>query len=188
MKQAKSSKVFRQPGESILLDTHLENEAEAVAIIMENFVRSEEEAKLVWKASHRLQPDDPALFVSFGDANRIHQALLTPGPGNPCPLGIDARASYDALKQWVTDKLPTGDRTAAVLMSGIEANAVAFGNLSQAEFNALATQITFLPDDFAWVAAIRANRLSCGSVLQMTGTGVGEATVAKLASTIFFDD
>lgn len=186
-KHSKTSKIVRQPGESILLDTWEENETEAIAILMENFVRSKEEAKMVLKVCRRVKPDDPALFVTFGDADRIHQALSQPGPGRPCPPGADANASYDALKQWVMDKIPTGARTGAVLVSGA-ANAVAFGNLSQAEFNVISTQITFHPNNFAWVAAIRANGLSCGLVLQVTGTGVGAATVAKLASTIFFDD
>ena len=79
-------------------------------------------------------------------------------PDRPCPPGADANASYDALKQWVMDKIPTGARTAAVLVSGA-ANAVAFGNLSQAEFNEISTQITFHPNNFAWVAAIPGKRI-----------------------------
>ena len=145
-----------------------------------------EEANMVLKVCQRLKPDDPALFVTFGDVHRIHQALSQPGPGRPCPPGADANASYDALKQWVMDKIPTGARTAAVLVSGA-ANAVAFGNLSEAEFNEISTQITFLPNNFAWVAAIRANGLSCGLVLQGDRYWGGSCYSCQAChSTIFF--
>lgn len=183
----KRSKKGSVRGAPLTLNVQSENEDNAVTLLVENFSITPPQANIVLKACRRLQPEDPAVFVSFRDAERVHQALSLPGPGRPCQPGNNANASFNALKTWVESKLPTGNQTKALLISGGE-NAVAFGNLSQAEFNAIFPTITHLPDNFAWVAAVRAQRLSCGCVLSMTGTGVGVATVAKLPSTVFFDD
>ena len=174
-------------GRPLVLNVREENETEARTLLVNNFGVSENEAKIILATCRLLEPEDPAMFVSFRDAARVHEALSLPGPGKPCPAGADADASFRALKDWVDSLLPTDRDSKAVLISG-GANAVAFGNLAQAEYNEILPVITHHPDDFTWVAAVRAARLSCGKVLTMTGTGVEAATIANLPSTIFFDD
>jgi hypothetical protein len=174
-------------GIPLTLNVQSENEANSITLLVDNFAISHHQAKIVLKACRMLQPEDPAIFVSFRDAPHIHQALSLPGPGRPCQPGNDAIESFNALKTWVQSKLPTGNQTKALLISG-GASAVAFGNLSQAEYNAVIPTLIHHPNDFTWAAGIRTQGLSCGAMLCMTGTGVGVATVAKLPSTIFFDD
>jgi hypothetical protein len=177
----------RRRGYSLTLNVQSDNEDNAVALLVDNFPITAPQARIVVEVSRMLEPEDPAIFISFQAADRIHNALSVAGPGRPCQPGANPAASFNALKAWVEGKLPQARSTKAQLISGGQ-TAVAFGNLSQDESSEICNDITHLPDDFTWVAEIRRLRLSCGGALVMTGSGVGTATVAKLPSTVFFDD
>lgn len=166
----------------------LEGEGEAAVVLLaEHFSIPEAHATIVVQACRRLLPENSAIFASYASADRIHQALSLPGPGRPCEPGVDAEASFQNLKAWFRSKLPVGEGTKAKLISAGE-NGDAFSNLSQDEFLQVSPQITFQPEDFAWLVAVRSHRFSCGGVLVMTGTGVGQATIGKYPSTFFFDE
>lgn len=75
-----------EKGAPLTLDV-VQDEAKAVKIVANRFGIPIEHAEAVITECRKLLPDDPAVFVCYQTADRIHQALTIPGPGRPCRPG-----------------------------------------------------------------------------------------------------
>ncbi|KAL7580665.1 hypothetical protein ACA910_002178 [Epithemia clementina (nom. ined.)] len=177
-------------GAPLTLDV-VHDEESAIQFVSERFgLCTEHSRAVIQECCRKLRPDDFAMFFCYRDADRIHQALSLNHPAGPrpCAPGTTADESKENLQAWVRGLMPTGNGTKSTLVLA-GPNGDVIRNLTIHEYNTILPQVTFHPADFSWVAAIRVAGLSCGKVLTMTGSGVlGEVSMGKLASTIFFDE
>jgi hypothetical protein len=172
-------------------DLSLEDEKAAVLTVGENFGMAEDHSAALVALAKTLKVDDPAIFITFRSGPDIRRALtsrMTPnGPivvhGRPCDPGANGDTALLNIKDWVCDQFPEGKEALSV-----NDYAYAIGNLTQDEYNDLAVTLSFCKDPARiWGFANGVNNNSLGGIVGVTGTGVGQATLAVLPSIGFCD-
>lgn len=169
------------------IKTRVTDKAEALPKIAENFGLTEEEADAVFDLARDLNPDDPAIFLTFKPGAHIRSKLQLGGKavlGRPCAPGHNGATALLNMKTWVTS-LVNGP-PATVTMVG--ENAIALGNLDQDTYGELVMSLSFTPhpNPNQWAGLVLATGSGIGNGVCVVGSGVGTATVSPMPSIVFF--
>lgn len=149
-----------------------------------------EESKATLDLAKNLQPDDPALLITFKPGPQVRAALQIGGAAvavdRPCPPGANGGVALQNIKDWVTS-LVDGDETPATVTE-VGESGLALGNLDQNQYAQIVMSLSFNPDPHpnAWAAGVLGAGQSIGAVVSVVGSGVGSATVGPVPSIVFF--
>ena len=106
--------------------------------------------------------------------------------GRPCNPGNNGNDALQNIKDWAKACLAAVKQHKEEMAAG--EHALAFGNLTQDEYNALALVFSFTQGPArTWGVANVVSNNSLGAIIGVTGAGVGTAIFTKLASVGFQD-
>lgn len=162
--------------------------SDAVKKICHAFAISQANAEAVVELAKGLQPEDPAILISFNSGQEIRSALQSTLAGHaaatnrPCLPGRNGNEALQNLKNWVISLLPGTNETRVETTD----RGLAIGSLTHREYNSLTMTLSFTkPPAREWGIANAANNRSLGGLVGVTGTGIGSAAVAVLPSNGF---
>jgi hypothetical protein len=150
---------------SITFTTKVADRSHQVPRIDANFNLNTEQANAVFDLARDLDPEDPAILITFREAALVRAGLQLGGAdgvaNRPCDPGPDDATALQNMKDWVIGLLPAAPTT----VTSVGENGLALANLTHNQCSTIALALSFTPQPILslWAHA-----------LLQSGSGIGK--------------